>query len=85
MVRVAEKKGILLTREDIEKQDAVILKQRPGAKPSTLRDLEKGKKTEADLFSGTLCRMAEETGVDAPVNRMLYWGVRAREYRLGIR
>jgi len=85
VIRVAEKKVIRLSQEDIEKQDAILLKQRPGARPSTLRDLEKGKKTEADLFSGTLCRMAEELGVDAPVNRMLYWGVRAREYQLGIR
>ena len=33
------------------------------------------------MFSGTVVRLGEELGVDTPVNRMLYHGIRTLEYK----
>ena len=40
-------------------------------KPSTLQSLLRGEKTEIDIFNGYLARIAEEKGIDAPVNTLL--------------
>ncbi len=44
-----------------------------------LQDVEAGRKTEFELFSGTVIRLGLETGVPVPVNRMLYDTIRAIE------
>lgn len=40
-------------------------------KPSTLQSLEKGELTEIDIFNGCIAKLAEENGVNAPVNKKL--------------
>lgn len=43
-----------------------------GSTPSLARDLNTpGKETEADLFAGELCRLADKHGVDVPCNKMV--------------
>ena len=37
-------------------------------KPSTLQSLERGEKTEIDIFNGYIARMGEQYGVKTPVN-----------------
>ena len=76
---IAVKRGVSLTETDIEKHMASLLKMPPANKPSTLQDLEKGKKTEADMLSGTVMRLGAESGVPTPVNEVLYHGVKALE------
>jgi 2-dehydropantoate 2-reductase len=36
------------------------------------QDVEAGRKTEVELFAGTVIRLAEKHGLDVPVNRALY-------------
>ena len=50
-------------------------------KPSTLQDQERGRKTEVEMFSGTVVRLGEELGIDTPVNRVLYHGIKVLEYK----
>lgn len=76
---IAQKKGIDLGEKEIEQQEQVIMNLPPQNKPSTLQDLEAGKKTEVELFSGTVIRMGEELEIDTPVNRVFYNGIKVLE------
>lgn len=76
---IAQKKGINIGEKEIEKQEKVIMSLPAENKPSTLQDLELGKKTEVEMFSGKVVRMGEELGIDTPVNRVLYHGIKVLE------
>ena len=78
---VAAKKGIRITEEDIEEQGK-RLKNVPAAnKPSTLQDLEAGRKTEVDMFAGTMMRLGKEYGVPTPYNELFYHAIRVLEQK----
>ncbi len=81
VVAIAQAKGIALGQDDIDSQNRHILKIPKANKPSTLQDLEAGKKTEVEMFSGNVVRMGEALGIPTPVNLMLYHGIRALEER----
>lgn len=51
----------------------------PKAKPSTLQDLERGRKTETDEFQGAIVRLAEQVGTAAPLSRLVLRHIRAAE------
>ena len=77
----AAKKGIRITEEDIEEQGK-RLKNVPAAnKPSTLQDLEAGRKTEVDMFAGTMMRLGKEYGVPTPYNELFYHAIRVLEQK----
>ncbi len=76
---IAQKEGIDIGEREIDMQEKVIVKLPFENKPSTLQDLERGRKTEVDMFSGTVIRLGEQLGIDTPVNRVLYHGIRAHE------
>ena len=82
---IAQKKGIDIGEAEIEKQERVVKSLPPENKPSTLQDLERGRKTEVEMFSGTVIRLGEELGIDTPVNRVLYHGIKVLEYKNGLK
>ena len=49
--------------------------------PSTLQDIQAGKKTEIDAMNGAVVRLADENGIEAPYNRMAYSMVKYKETR----
>lgn len=49
------------------------------ARYSTLQDLDAGRHTEIDMFSGTLIRMGEELGIPTPYNEYTYHMIKALE------
>ena len=49
------------------------------ARYSTLQDLDAGRHTEIDMFSGTLMRMGEELGTPTPYNEYTYHMIKALE------
>ena len=75
---VAEKLGIHLTDEMIERQMNRPITA-PGNRPSTLQDLDAKKKTEIEMFAGTVVRLGKETGVPTPANEIFYHGIKALE------
>ena len=78
---VAARKGIRITEEDIQTQ-ARRLKNVPAAnKPSTLQDLEAGRKTEVDMFAGTMMRLGKEYGVPTPYTELFYHAIRVLEQK----
>lgn len=85
VIAIAQKKGIALGQEQLDIQEAVVVKIPAENKPSTLQDLEAGRKTEIEMFSGTVVRMGKELGIPTPVNEILYHGICGIEERLGIK
>ena len=66
---------------DIEQQGK-RLKNVPAAnKPSTLQDLEAGRKTEVDMFAGTMMRLGKKYGVPTPYNELFYHAIRVLEQK----
>ena len=76
---IAQAKGIDLGEADIQRQEATVKALPPENKPSTLQDLEAGRKTEVEMFAGAVVRMGRELGIDTPVCWVLYQGIRTLE------
>lgn len=76
---IANKKGIKLGEREMEKQEKVLQKLPECNKPSTLQDLERGRKTEVEMFSGAVVRLGRELGIETPVNQILYHGIKVLE------
>ena len=76
---IAGKKGIDLGEKEIEAQNKTVVTIPEKNKPSTLQDLEAGKKTEIDMFAGNVVKMGKELNVPTPINEMFYHGIRVLE------
>lgn len=74
---IAKAKGI-----DISKADKMSSKGStvpPSTRCSTLQDLDAGRHTEIDMFSGALVRMGKELGIPTPYNEYTYHLIKALE------
>ncbi|MHC6180317.1 ketopantoate reductase family protein [Clostridium sp. JNZ X4-2] len=80
VVRLSKKIGINLSGGDIEKWNKVLASMPPRSNTSMCQDIEYGRKTEVDIFAGTVCRLGEKYGVDTPVNRTLLNIIKAVEW-----
>ena len=72
VVSIAEKAGINLCRDDIYKCFEIINTLSPMGEPSMLQDIKAGRKTEVEMFSGTVIELGERYNIDTPVNKMLF-------------
>ena len=79
VILVAEAEGVTLTREDLEKDLSILRSLNPHGIPSMRQDALAGRKTEVELFSGTMRRLAEKHGLSVPVNERFYQTIRAME------
>ncbi|MCX7710151.1 MAG: ketopantoate reductase family protein [Clostridia bacterium] len=79
VVALSQKKGINLKEEDIEEYVRVIKTLSPGGKTSMLQDVEAGRKTEVEIFSGTVIELGQQYGVPTPVNDVLFKLIRSIE------
>jgi 2-dehydropantoate 2-reductase len=79
VVAIANRIGIDLGREDIERQENTVKKLPFQNKPSTLQDLNNKRKTEIEMFSGKVLELGEKLGVETPVNWMFYHGIQVLE------
>lgn len=79
VIKIANRLGIDLSQDDIDRQEHTIMNLPFINKPSTLQDLENGRKTEIEMFAGKVMRLGEELGIDTPVNWMYYHGIRLLE------
>lgn len=76
---IAQKKGIDIGEKEIELQEKTVKTIPYENKPSTLQDLEAGKRTEIEMFAGTVIRMGKELGISTPINEVFYHGIRVLE------
>lgn len=74
---VAEAKGIDLSKADTLSNRGSAVP--PTARYSTLQDLDAGRHTEIDMFSGVLMRMGKELDIPTPYNEYTYHMIKALE------
>ncbi len=72
VVTLASYENVSLTEDDIEKYVSIISSLSPKGKTSMLQDVEAGRQTEVELFSGTVIALGQKHGVKTPVNDVLY-------------
>lgn len=74
---IAEAKGIDLSKIDDSSGRGSAVKA--SARYSTLQDIDAGRHTEIDMFSGALVRMGKELGIPTPHNEYTYHIIKALE------
>lgn len=74
---IARAKGIDLTK--VEKSSLKGSRVSKAARYSTLQDLDAGRHTEIDMFSGALIKMGRELSIPTPYNEFTYHIIKALE------
>ena len=74
---VAAAKGIDMSKADASSGHGSAVP--PSARYSTLQDIDAGRHTEIDMFSGVLIKMGKELGVPTPYNEYTYHMIKALE------
>lgn len=82
VIRIANKLGVDIGQEEIDRQNHTLGRIPYENMPSTLQDLKNGKHTEVDMFAGTVVRLGKELGVETPICEMFYHGIRLIEARM---
>ena len=73
------KKGVDLGEDDLSYWLSVLDTLAPEGKPSLAQDVDAGRKTEVELFAGTVMRLGKEQGIPTPANDYLYERIREEE------
>ena len=76
---VANAEGVELTEADLSQMAALAAGLAPEGMPSMAQDRVARRKTEVEEFSGTICRLAKEHGIEAPQNEWLYQRIKELE------
>ena len=74
---IAAAKGIDMSRCDVSSGRGSTVP--PTARYSTLQDIDAGRHTEIDMFSGAIMRMGKELGIPTPYNEYTYHIIKALE------
>ncbi len=82
VIKVANAEGIDLGESDIARQQATVGNLPYNNRPSTLQDLDHGKRTEVDMFAGTVVRLGKELGVETPLNEAFLHGIHILEDKM---
>lgn len=69
--QIAKAEGVNNTEDMIEKTVEHLHTMLPDGKTSMLQDVEAGRKTEVDMFAGTVVKLGEKHGIPTPYNRVL--------------
>lgn len=72
VIRIANAKGVNLTEDDLNKYVEITKTLAPTGTPSMGQDRILKRKSEVELFSGTIIKIANEYGIDVPLNKMIY-------------
>ena len=79
VVQVANAEGVPLSAADIAAWDAIILGFPKDGEPSMRQDGKAHRKSEVELFAGTIRRLAAKHGIAVPVTDWLYAQVQELE------
>lgn len=72
VVELSRHAGTGLGQKDIDNFVQIIDSLNPAAKTSMLQDIEAGRPTEVDIFSGTIIELGHRYGIPTPVNQTLF-------------
>ena len=69
---IAEKQGLYHHKEIYEAAEKFLLKEMENAHPSMLQDIEEKRKTEVEIFAGTVIELGKKFNVKTPENINIY-------------
>ncbi|MDO5100446.1 MAG: 2-dehydropantoate 2-reductase [Eubacteriales bacterium] len=78
---IAQAEGVNLKEDSLPYWLGLIDGLDPNGAPSLTQDIMAGRKTEVELFSGTICRLGEKHGIATPVNADFYRRIKQLEDR----
>ena len=81
VVDLAGRLSICLTEKDLEDWLAVLSTLSPDGKTSMLQDIEAGRKTEVEIFAGTVVALGREHQMATPVNETILHILKVLENR----
>ena len=76
---LAKLEGVKNAEKMLPEAVQTIMSMLPETKTSMLQDIEAKRPTEADIFAGTIIKLAEKYSVDVPYNRVVYDIIKAKE------
>ena len=79
VIALAEKEGVHLTQEDYQNYLAILRTLKPDGYPSMRQDALARRKSEVDLFAGTVVRLARKYGLAVPCNEFFLRRIREME------
>ncbi|SFT11717.1 ketopantoate reductase family protein [Mucilaginibacter polytrichastri] len=79
VITLSRQAKVNLEQEDLDAYFTIINTLSPGGKTSMLQDKEAGRKTEVDIFAGTVIALGKKYNVPTPVNQTLYTIIKAME------
>ena len=84
VITLSHQMGIFLGQDDMDEFTRIVDGLGPEGKTSMLQDIEAGRKSEVDLFAGTVIDLGQKYQVPTPVNETLYTIIRALEIGNGV-
>ena len=79
VLELSKYEGVKLTEDDLNFYVDLMNTMSPQGMPSMRQDGLAHRRSEVELFSGTVCRLAKKHGLSVPVNEWLYARVREME------
>lgn len=79
VITLAQPAGIDLALSDIQEWYTFMNTLDPDGKTSMLQDIEAGRSTEVDIFSGKVIALGKEFGLPTPVNEIFFNTIKAIE------
>lgn len=79
VINIANAKGIHLSKSDINKWYAILDSLGPEGKTSMCQDMQAGRKTEVEMFSGKIIALGAKYNIDVTINKVLYNLIKAKE------
>ena len=72
VMAIAQAEGVYLTEEDFQYYTNILRTLKPDGYPSMRQDALAGRKSEVDMFAGTVIEIAKKHGISVPVNEKYY-------------
>lgn len=82
VLQLSQRCGINLNEDHITEFLSIIDGLDPNGKTSMLQDVEAGRKTEVDIFAGTIMQLGRKYETATPVNEVFYRIIRAMEQQM---
>jgi len=79
VMMLAEKENVKITEKDLYEYVNLIDRMNPNGMPSMRQDGLARRKSEVELFAGTVLSLAKKHGISTPVNQKIYDTVRLME------
>lgn len=79
VIAIADAEGVKLTDDDLQECIALERTLKPDGYPSMRQDAVAKRRTEVDLFAGTVIKLGRKHGIATPVNQRYYDAVKRME------